>query len=196
MTSLIDAGTAELHCKASQPLHMHASHDSGVDLLLTGSFTELGSLKYLDTPVIVILGRALAACLPVLLMLERWPSIVQVPWSAGHILRNMRVDLLALLIDLCRGDTGFSSFFKLLLPPIVFMILEERVCGSHNGANLTQKSSRASSGCSCKPAAARQSSNGCLREPHDASRNVRDHATTPSWCTRSACVRLKPTTNQ
>ena len=64
-------------------------------------------------------------------MLQRRPAIVQIPGSAGHILRDVRVDLLALFIDLGRRYAGFSSFFKLLLPSVVFMILEQRICGGH-----------------------------------------------------------------
>ena len=120
-------------CNGDDPV----SHASASDYnllahsLLTSSLSELGSLKDFDTSVVKVLGGALAAGFPVLLMLQRRPAIVQVPRSAGHILRDMWVDLLALLIDLGGRYAGFSSFFKLLLPSVVFMILEQSICRGH-----------------------------------------------------------------
>ena len=42
-------------------------------------------------------------------MLQRWPIVVQVPGSAGHILWNMWIDLLALFIDSRWRYTSFAS---------------------------------------------------------------------------------------
>ena len=102
------------------------------DLLFACTLSELGSLKDFDTSVIVILLRPFASGLPVLLMLQRRPCVVQVPGSTGHILWDMWVDLLAFLIDLGWSYAGFSCLLKLLLPSVVLMVLEQCVRGRHS----------------------------------------------------------------
>ena len=87
-------------------------------------------MEHLDTSVIEVFATFVAGS-PIFLMLERWPTVVQIPGRAGHILRNVGVDLLALLINLGWRDTRFPSFLKLLLSSVVLMVLEQRVCRSH-----------------------------------------------------------------
>jgi len=102
------------------------------DLLFACTLPELGSLKNFDTSVIVILLRSFASGLPVLLMLQRRPCVIQVPRSTGHVLWDMWVDLLAFLIDLSWSYAGFSCLLKLLLPSVVLMVLEQCVRGRHS----------------------------------------------------------------
>ena len=102
------------------------------DLLFACTLSELGSLKNFDTSVIVILLRSFASDLPILLMLQRRPGVIQVPRSTGHILWYMWVDLLAFLIDLSGSYAGFSCLLKLFLPSVVLMVLEQCVRGRHS----------------------------------------------------------------
>ncbi len=84
-------------------------------LLFACSFSKLRRLEDLDAAVIP-LHPILALVIPVTLMLQRGLVRVKVPWHVGHILGNVRVNLLSIFVDLGRGQTSLSGLLQLLLP--------------------------------------------------------------------------------
>jgi hypothetical protein len=96
-------------------LPLPAAWSFALHVLLTGAFAPLGGLEYFGTTVVPLL---VVLCLPfpVPLMLQGGAVIVQVPGGVGHVLWDMRVDLLALLIDFRWRETRFTGLLQLFLP--------------------------------------------------------------------------------
>lgn len=61
--------------------------------LLAGSLPPLGGLENFGSAIIPLIIFLLL--LPVTLMLQSRLVLVQVPWCAGHVLRDVRIDLRA-----------------------------------------------------------------------------------------------------
>lgn len=98
------------------------------NVLFACTLAPLGGLVCLGTSVIPLLV-VLELFTPITLVLECGFVRVEVPGGVAHVLRNVWVDVFArLLIHCCWGNTSFSSFIQLLLPPKVFMVFEECVC--------------------------------------------------------------------
>lgn len=59
---------------------------------------------------------------------------VEIPWGRGHILRDVRVNLVSILVDFGRGQPRLTRLLKLELLPVVLTRLE-RYC--HNAKITT-----------------------------------------------------------
>ena len=106
----------------------------GEGALLAGAFAEGGGLEHLDAPVVELADLILGLGPPVLLVLEAGLVVVQVPGRAGHILRDVRVDLAPLLVHRRGGDARLAGLLQLLVPPELLMALEQRVGGRHGAS--------------------------------------------------------------
>lgn len=89
--------------------------------LLAGAFAVLCGLENLLSAVVALLYVVLRMLTPIFLMLKTGVLAVKVPWSAGHVLRDMRIDFLAILVDRCRREAGLSSLLELFGSPEILM---------------------------------------------------------------------------
>ena len=64
-------------------------------------------------------------------MLQARPVVVQVPRGSRHVLWDVRVDLLAILINLSWSNTSLPSFLKFNLAAVFIPTFEVIVGGRH-----------------------------------------------------------------
>ena len=97
-------------------------------VLLACSLAVLGGLEHLLSAVVALLDIVLCFLTPILLMLQGGVLAVQVPWRAGHILRDMWIDFFAVFVDRCGCQASLPSLFELFGSSEVLMTCRLIVC--------------------------------------------------------------------